>query len=189
MKNILRNIWSQLFRLRCRRSVKLDVGADSSVRYDRIQTALGSKITIGRDCIIETRIAFDRNGAAFKCGDRCFIGASHMVLAERIALGDDVIVSWGVTIVDHNSHAVDWDHRSNDVLDWRKAKKDWSHVMIAPVQINDKAWIGFGATILKGVTIGEAAIVAAGAVVTKDVPPYTVVAGNPARVVRSLSEP
>ena len=62
-------------------------------------------------------------------------------------------------------------------------------VKIAPVRIGDKAWIGFNAIILKGVTVGEGAIVAAGAVVTKDVPPYTIVAGNPARVIRTLSEP
>lgn len=96
------------------------------------------------------------------------------------------MISWGVTIVDHNSHSVEWSHRKNDVLDWAKGQKDWSHVKVAPVTIEDRVWIGFNAIILKGVTLGEGAIVAAGAVVTKDVPPYTVVAGNPAQVIRRL---
>lgn len=112
-----------------------------------------------------------------------------MVLAEAITLGDDVVISWGVTIVDHNSHAVAWEDRASDVLDWGRGHKDWSSVKILPVLIEDKVWVGFNAIILKGVTIGEGAIVAAGAVVTKDVPPHTIVAGNPARVIRNLAEP
>lgn len=188
MKSLLKTIWNQPFRLRCKRMVDFKIGADSTLRYDRIQPAPDCKITIGNNCIISTRIAFDRSGAKFITGDRCYIGKSHMVLAEEIVLGDDVVISWGVTIVDHNSHAIECGQRANDVLDWGKGTKDWSNVKIAPVRIHEKVWIGFGATILKGVTIGEGAIVAAGAVVTKDVPPYSVVAGNPARVVRHLAE-
>jgi galactoside O-acetyltransferase len=65
-------------------------------------------------------------------------------------------------------------------------KKVWTHVERQPVTIESKAWIGFNVIILKGVTIGEGAIVGAGSVVTKDVPPYTIVGGNPARVIREI---
>ena len=57
----------------------------------------------------------------------------------------------------------------------------------APVRIDAHAWIGCNAIILKGVHIGEGAVVAAGAVVTRDVPPHAVAAGNPARIIRQLS--
>jgi galactoside O-acetyltransferase len=60
-------------------------------------------------------------------------------------------------------------------------------VHLAPVKIQDKVWIGFNAIVLKGVTIGEGAVVGAGAVVTRNVPAYTVVAGNPARPIRELT--
>ena len=62
----------------------------------------------------------------------------------------------------------------------------WVHADSAPIVIGDSVWIGEYAAILKGVTIGTGAVVASHAVVTKDVPPYTVVAGNPARVVKEL---
>jgi acetyltransferase-like isoleucine patch superfamily enzyme len=189
MKRLLWSIWNHFSRMRCQRSVTFRIGDNSTLRYDRIRPTSGCRISIGRDCIINTRIAFDRDGAAFECGDRCYIGASHLVSAQQITLGDDVVISWGVTIVDHNSHAIDWAQRANDVLDWGRGEKNWNNVKIAPVRIHDKAWIGFNAIILKGVTVGEGAIVAAGSVVTKDVLPYCVVAGNPARVIRTLSEP
>ncbi|TIX81133.1 MAG: hypothetical protein E5V27_17290 [Mesorhizobium sp.] len=67
-------------------------------------------------------------------------------------------------------------------------QKNWSDVGIAPVTIEENVWIGFGVTILKGVTIGKGAVVGAASVVTKDVEPFTVVAGVPAKKVRDLSE-
>lgn len=164
------------------------IGDRSRISLDRVSVTPRCKVTIGADCIINSRISFDREGASFTCGDRCYIGASHMVAADSIRMGDDVVISWGVTIVDHNSHAVDWKDRASDVLDWAGGRKDWSAVRIAPVTIHDKVWIGFNAIILKGVTIGEAAVVAAGAVVTRDVAPYTIVAGNPAQPIRTLSK-
>lgn len=60
---------------------------------------------------------------------------------------------------------------------------------MAPVYIGDKVWIGFNVIILKGVDIGEGAVVAAGSVVTKNVPEWTLVGGNPAKVIRQLEHP
>ena len=108
--------------------------------------------------------------------------------AQRVDIGDDVLISWGTTIVDHNSHATSFTLRSNDAVDWLEGKKDWTNVKIAPVKISNKVWIGFNCIILKGVTIGEGAVVGAGSVVTKDVPPWTIVAGNPARIIREIPE-
>jgi galactoside O-acetyltransferase len=93
---------------------------------------------------------------------------------------------WGVTLVDHNSHGVAFSSRAGDTERWLNGTKDWSKVKISPVIIEDKVWVGFDAVILKGVTVGEGAVIGARAVVTKSVAPWTIVAGNPAQVVRSL---
>jgi acetyltransferase-like isoleucine patch superfamily enzyme len=61
-------------------------------------------------------------------------------------------------------------------------------VKMAPIRIGNKAWIGFNVIILKGITIGEGAVIGAGSVVTKDVEPFTVVAGNPAKIIKKITE-
>lgn len=164
----------------------MKTGARTKVRWSRIGAAAGGRLSVGDDSIIHANISYDSPEGSVVVGDRCYIGRSHIVCHTRVSLGNDVVISWGVTIVDHNSHSVEWRYRKNDILDWAKGQKDWSNVHISPVTIEDRVWIGFNAIILKGVTLGEGAIVAAGAVVTKDVPPYTVVAGNPAQVIRRL---
>ena len=129
----------------------------------------------------------DRQGARVVIGDRTFVGKGLIVAAASVEIGSDVLMSWDVTVIDHQSHAIDFFARANDVTGWLTGAKDWSNVTIAPVRICNKAWIGFGASILPGVTIGEGAVVGACAVVTHDVPPWTVVAGNPARQIRRLT--
>lgn len=175
------NLWG---RLRCRSKVRVTLGPNSRFRWYRLRPAGNNRVEIGRDCIVNCTIAFDRPGAWFRAGDRCYFGDSTFVAAEGIECGDDVLFSWGVTVVDHDSHALDWADRASDVLDWGQGKKDWARVPTKKVVIEDRVWIGFNAIILKGVRIGREAVVAAGAVVTKDVPAGAVVAGNPARIIR-----
>ena len=128
----------------------------------------------------------DRTGSSVIIGKNTFVGGSTLICADRIEIGNDVLISWGCTIVDHNSHAVDWASRRNDVSAWYDGQKDWTFVKILPVMRCDRVWIGFNSIILSGVTIGENAVIGCGSVVTKDVAPYSVVAGNPARIIRSL---
>lgn len=131
-------------------------------------------------------VVFEKENAAFSVGNRCFIGNTLISVADGIEIGNDVLISWGVTIADHNAHSLKFSERQCDVEDWRGCSKNWMGVKIGKVVIQDKVWIGFNVIVLKGVTIGEGAIVGAGSVVSKDVPPFTIVAGNPARVVRKL---
>ncbi len=174
-------------RRRLLRHAGVDVAPSAKVAFYKIRMADECALSIAEGSIVESVIVFERERSTVRIGARTFIGASTLVCAERIDIGDDVLISWGCTIVDHNSHALSWRDRSQDVVNWYHGKKDWTTVKRAAVRIEDKAWLGLNAIVLKGVTIGEGAVVAAGAVVTRDVAPYTIVGGNPARTIRELS--
>lgn len=153
-------------------------------------------LEIGAKSMVDSSFVFETETGHIKVGERVHIGGGTQLISKNsITIGDDVIIAWNCTIYDHNSHSIHWEERKNDVsLEWENAvkgqsvlqNKDWSVVKSAPITIGDKVWMGFGVTVLKGVTIGEGAVIGACSVVTKDVAPYTVVAGNPAQVVRTL---
>ncbi len=104
--------------------------------------------------------------ATLKIGARCSIGdRTEIHCSDSVSIGNEVIIAWDCNILDRDYHATDAGPEKT-----------------APVVIGNRVWIGCRAIILKGIRIGDNAIVAAGSVVTKDVPPNTLVAGNPARV-------
>ena len=153
-------------------------------------------IEIGDDSIIECDFIFENKNGYIKIGNRTSLGGgTKFICVDSIIVGDDVMFSWGCTVIDSNSHSLIWEERKTDVVDWKKGLdegklgiyKDWSVVKNAPIVIKDKAWIGFDAKIMKGVTIGEGAIVASGSVVTKDVPDFAIVGGNPAKILKYTS--
>jgi UDP-2-acetamido-3-amino-2,3-dideoxy-glucuronate N-acetyltransferase len=111
-----------------------------------------------------------------KVGSRCKI-SSHSFLCEGVTLEDEVFIGHNVTFIN------DLYPRATSAGGTLQTEKDWKCV---PTLVKKGASIGSSATVLCGVTIGERAVVGAGSVVTKDVPPYAVVAGNPARVIKTL---
>ncbi|MEH1823859.1 MAG: acyltransferase [Nostoc sp.] len=153
----------------------------------KLRMKAGCSVLIEEQSQVLGSVIFDRENASISIGKRVFITGS-LIASQNIEIGDDVLIAWGTTIVDHNSHSIYFSERKKDAVDWMAGKKDWTHVKIAPVKICNKVWIGFNSIILKGVTIGEGAVIGAGSVVTKDVPAWTVVAGNPARIIREIPE-
>jgi len=149
----------------------------------------GCSLSIGSDSNIEASLVFEQASARISIGSRTHIGGGTLLAAaSSIEVGDDVLIAFEALIMDHNSHSLRFAERRHDVRDWIAGKKDWSSVAMAPVKISDKAWIGVRAIILKGVTIGEGAVVGAGSLVTGDVPPWTIVGGNPAKIIRPLTD-
>lgn len=152
-------------------------------------------LTIGSGSVVFGKYVFETNIGSIKIGDRSYIGGGLFICTESIIIGNDVMFSWGCTVADNNAHSIRSADRVNDISDWKRgynegslAKyKNWEMVAKGPVIIKDKAWIGFNVIILKGVTIGEGAIVAAGSVVVKDVPDYSIVAGNPAKIIKQTT--
>ena len=124
----------------------------------------------------ETRIGtFVEIQKGVKIGKRCKI-QSHTFICEGVTIEDEVMVAHGVMFInDKHPMAVNPDGRLQTEADWA----------CIPTLVKKRASIGSNATILCGVTIGEGALVGAGSVVTKDVPPNAIVAGNPARIIET----
>ena len=161
-----------------------------------IQNNYNLPIIIGNDCILGCNLVYESNHGSIKIGNRCFINANTQIISrDSVEIGDDVTIAWNCTIYDHNSHSLDWKERQKDLfaeLDCLKngldfiQNKNWNTVKSRPIKICDKAWLGFGVTVLNGVTIGEGAIIGAQSVVREDIPPYSIAYGNPARVVKYI---
>jgi acetyltransferase-like isoleucine patch superfamily enzyme len=123
-------------------------------------------------------------------GDFTLMNGALVMAEERIEIGSYCLISWNVGIADSDFHPLEPAQRLVDaraLAPFFKDRPPRPPLHTAPVIIGDNVWIGMNATILKGVSIGENSVVAAGSVVLKSVPPNTVVAGNPAVPVKELS--
>ena len=124
-----------------------------------------------------------------KCtvGDFTLLNGAIVMSEELVEIGSHCLISWGVGIADSDFHPLEPAQRLIDahaLAPFFKDRPPRPKLKTAPVKISDNVWIGMNAVILKGVTIGENSVVAAGAVVTKSVAANTIVAGNPAIEVR-----
>ncbi|WP_236170003.1 glycosyltransferase [Pseudomonas parasichuanensis] len=137
---------------------------------------------------------FERGIGSVTIGERSSIGSGCKFICAQergIHIGSNVMLSWDCTVMDSNAHSLDPDIRANDAYDWKVgvdagrmgAYKDWSQVASAPIYIEDNVWVGFESVILKGVRIGKGSVVGARSMVTRDVAPFCVYAGSPARFV------
>ena len=138
-------------------------------------------------------IHFQRNGAFLRIGRNSFIGGSELIISTGITIGNNVLISRGCLFQDHDSHSHEATLRQDDLRVFMEGRQPdwanyWTNVRRSPIVIEDDAWIGARAIVLKGVTIGRGAIVGAGAVVARNVSPFTTVAGNPAREIASTGE-
>jgi acetyltransferase-like isoleucine patch superfamily enzyme len=165
-------------------------------RLNLTYPTVGKKyVNVGDDTMLNCTITFESEAGEVIIGHKTFVGNSQIICRSKIEIGDSVFIAWGCCLYDHDSHSVDYKERQKDIeqqlIDFRNGKnfienKNWTVVNSKPIKICSNAWIGMNCIILKGVTIGEGAIVGAGSVVTKDVAPWTIVAGNPAWLVKEI---
>src|SRR3954451_2927550 len=137
-------------------------------------------------CYAGCSFAVGVNGSC-TVGDFTLLNGALVMADERIEIGSHWFISWNVGIADSDFHPLEPAQRlidSQAVAPFYKDRPPRPKLETRPVKISDNVWIGMHAIILKGVTIGENSVVAAGAVVTKSVPANAVVAGNPAVVVK-----
>lgn len=159
---------SSFHRFRSEQPVGLSLGANvTAYTWTEFNIDPEGQVTVGDDSVLV--------GAIFMCSD-------------RITIGKRVVISYHVTIADSDFHPLDLEARRLDAIanapGGDRSKRP--PIESRPVVIEDDAWIGIGAIVLKGVHIGQGARVAAGSVVTRDVPAGATVAGNPARIVTEV---
>lgn len=139
----------------------------------RLRIDEGGSITLGQGVHLEERVLLQAHGQ-IEIGGGVFANRDVMIVAfERIEIGTDTRIGERVSIRDH-------DHRFDKP---ELPLKDQGY-SVQPVRIGQNCWIGCNSVVLKGVTIGDHAVVGAGSVVTRDVPAWAVVAGVPARVIK-----
>lgn len=136
--------------------------------------SLGNDVSLGIFCWIGTNNSVKKN-PALTLGNRVHIGAYSMIIAgEGITIGNNVLMSERIVIVDH----------LHDYMDIHKAVIDQPIKLEGEIHIEDDSFIGAGAVILGGVTIGKHVVIGANSVVTKNIPPFSVAAGVPAKVIK-----
>ncbi|MCL6459082.1 MAG: acyltransferase [Gorillibacterium sp.] len=134
-----------------------------------ISKCKNTKLIVGHRVMLYDQVNFylDAPGAEIVIGDHSYINRRTEIIAKTsVRIGSGCAISWDVVITDTDYH---------QIVGTESTK---------PIVIGDEVWIGCKSIILKGVTIGTGAVVAAGSVVTRDVEPYTLVAGTPAKVIK-----
>ena len=149
-----------------------------------------SIIQLGNGVICRGTLCIEKGAvnARLLVGDNVYIGDDCIISClEHIKIGEYVMLAHGVQIFDNDSHQLDASMREQDFRTLSgRSPIPRQPVAKAPIIIGDRVWIGFNTAIMKAVTIGEGAIIGAMSVVTKDIPAWTLVAGNPAKIIKEL---
>ncbi len=167
--------WMFMNRIRIGRGVYVDSGC--RIHASKAEIVLGAGTRVMRGAYLCAYVSNARAGEGIETGENCWIGVDAVLGAGQggIVLGDRVLIAPQAVLVcgDH-----DFERTDQSVTEQAYTGK--------PIRVGNDVWIGAHATVLGGVTIGERAVVAAGAVVNGDVEPFTVVGGVPARVLKRI---
>lgn len=144
-------------------------------RRTRLDVAPWNKFELGKDSTIEDFSAINNGVGPVIIGDRTKIGLSNTIIGP-VTIGNDIRLAQNITLSGLN-------HNYQDV----SCPIHTQGVSTAPIVVEDATWIGANVVVLAGVTIGKHCVIAAGSIVTKDIPSYSVAVGNPARVVKKYN--
>lgn len=189
LKRILNRIRINRKRVYWEKTGKIKVAPSAIVFAETtISAALGS-VSVGQKTCVRGSLEIQRENGTIEIGSNCYIGDHTRIwAADSIKVGNNVLIAHNVNIFDNDTHPTDYMERREDAesIIFKGERKNYSTLHSSPIEIGNDAWVGCNSIILKGVKIGGGCIVAAGSVVTKSTPPFTLVAGNPARVVKNL---
>jgi acetyltransferase-like isoleucine patch superfamily enzyme len=151
-----------------------------SVSRFRSQAGVGLRLRHGAAAYGLTVFDVGPQGTV-EIGRYALLNAVHVICDGHLEIGDHALLSWNVVLMDS--------YREPLGLEARRHRQATFRAEVRPIRIGANSWIGFDSCILPGVSVGDGSVVGARSVVVESVPPYCVVAGNPARVVRQLEPP
>jgi len=190
---LLKRIWNKILSVLNTSACKSQITATGNVQFGSKARVYNirkdpSKIKIAANTFVNAELTVYKHGGDIDIGEYCFIGEGTRIWsAKKITIGNRVLIAHNVSIHDCNDHPIDAKLRHEHYKTMMSTgHPDQIDLEEREITIEDDAWIGFGAIILKGVTIGKGAVVAAGSVVTKNVSPNTIVAGNPAKMIKEI---
>lgn len=169
----------------------ITIEISSKIFPEASMSARLGKIYVGVKSCIRGNIEIQRENASIQIGDNCYVGANTNIwAADSITIGSNVLIAHNVNIFDNDTHPINIYERREDAenIIWKGIRKNFSSLQYSSIVIENDVWIGCNSVILKGVHIGRGAIVSAGSVVTKDVPEYSMVSGNPAVIIQILDQ-
>ena len=158
---------------------------ESAFSFKHFFSSLPLALLVGKNVTLwRTSLSTEENGM-IEIGDDCYITNASLVCSEKIIIGNRVFIAGGVTITDSDFHPLDPALRMADTIALSPIGNLKHRPLIKsnPVVIEDDVWIGFNATVLKGVRIGAGAVIQPGALVIENVPAGMTVSGNPAKPV------
>lgn len=160
---------------------------DSAATFKHFFSTQAPGLVVGSHVTFCRAALSTETGGLIEIGDYCYLSNAALVCSEHISIGSHVFIAGGVTIADSDFHPIAPAARLADTLATSPLGNHQHRPAVAsrPIVIEDGVWIGFNATVMKGVRIGKDAVIEAGAVVISDVPAGCTVAGNPAKRVET----
>jgi acetyltransferase-like isoleucine patch superfamily enzyme len=163
---------------------------ETSFSFRFFRSALSPGVEYGRGASTYLGTMFDVGPKGrVKLGDYALVHGARIICDVEILIGAYALISWNVVLMDTYRVPLEAAARRQELefVPQRELRIAAAEVAARPISIGSNVWIGFDSCVLPGVTIGEGSIVGARSVITTDVPPFTIVAGNPARIVRPLT--
>jgi acetyltransferase-like isoleucine patch superfamily enzyme len=165
---------------------------ESAFSFSQCRNDAPHAIRIARGAHVYSATIFDVGPKGSVAVGQCsMLNGARLICEARIEIGAYATISWNVIFMD--SYRLPFDPALRRLCIERAARHpQWqveAEAPSRPITLQDNVWIGFDVCVLPGITIGEGSVVGARSVVTTDVAPYTIVAGNPARAIRDLPQP
>ncbi len=185
---LVRHLYNRALSKRLERRYSCTIHSGAAILDKNRQVS--NSIVIGRNTHIRGELFTFGHGGVIHIGEYCYVGENTRVWsAGEIRIGNRVLIAHNCSLFDSDTHPMSAQARHQHFVNIITTGHPLSiNLRESHIFIEDDAWIGAHSIVLKGITIGRGAVVGAGSVVTKDVAPWTVVAGNPARVIREIPE-